>query len=198
MEYTSAQCYITGISPYSQSRQHEEPNLEGEAKDAYDQRTWKSKLTVETYNGKPTVVVPAHGMAQSIQAAAKYSKRQIPNQGKATWTQKFLSGIAILENIPLNIHPDSVRCAVISSNADGVRGSGKRVPRRFPVIDPPWEANFEVQILDPIITHEVFSEMLTLSGMFIGIGRFRHEKGGTNGRFLVTKIDWSDKRRIAA
>lgn len=197
MNISIATCHIVGISPLSQSRQHDEPMLEREAKDAYDERTWRSKLNTAVVEGKATVVIPAHGMHQAIAAAAKYSKRQIPGQGKATWTAKFQGGIGILEDPSLGIDPATVGSVRISANADGVRGSGKRVPRRFPIM-PVWETTFDVHILDPIITEDVFREMLEIAGMFIGIGRFRPEKGGTNGRFRVERLDWADNRRIAA
>jgi hypothetical protein len=188
---------LKSITPYSQSRQHDEPKLEGESNGDYDIRTWRSKLTVAKRDGKDTVVVPAHGIHQAIAAAAKYSKRQIPGQGKATWTAKFTAGITLLEDPSLNIDPESVGVVTISANSDGVRGSGKRVPRRFPVI-PEWEMNFDVFVLDPIITAEVFREMVEIAGMFIGIGRFRPEKGGTNGRFKIAELVWADNRQIAA
>jgi hypothetical protein len=188
---------ITGLTPISQSRQHDDPMLEGEKRDDYDARTWRSKLNVATRDGVETVVIPAHGIQQAFAAAAKYSKRQIPGQGKATWTAKFMSGIMLLEDPALNISPADVACVTISANADGIRGSGKRVPRRFPVMNE-WSATFDVYILDPIITEEVFREMVEISGMFIGLGRFRPEKGGTNGRFKIAKLEWADNRRLAA
>lgn len=197
MQFTRAIVTITGTSPYSQSRGHDEPFLEGESHDAYDRRTWRSKLSVRTVKGKPTVVIPAHGLHQAIAAAAKYSKKQIPGQGKATFTAKLTSGIAILENPPLNIDPATVPSVSISANADGVRGSGKRVPRLFPEM-PEWECTFEVAILDPILTEEIFRDFLELAGLYIGIGRFRPEKGGTNGRFVVSRLEWIDNRREAA
>lgn len=194
---STASVHIVGLSPYSQSRQHDEKKLEGESHDAYDIRTWPSKMNVETRDGRKTVVIPAHGMQQAIAAAAKYSKRQIPGQGKATWTAKFTAGISLWENPPLNIDPETVRCVVISANADGVRGSGKRVVRRFPEITP-WEARFDIHVLDPIITKDVCAEMLSLAGIFIGIGRFRPEKGGTCGRFEVAAFEWKDGRKLIA
>lgn len=197
MQISVAHCHLVGIAPLSQSHGHDEPKLDGESHDAYDKRTWRSKLNTLIVNGKPTVVLPAHGIHQSIAAAAKYSKRQIPSQGKATWTKKFEAGIALLEDVALNIDPETVDSIVISANADGVRGSGKRVPRRFPMI-PKWECKFDVQILDPIITRDVFEEMLEIAGIFIGFGRFRPEKGGTNGRFRIEALKWTDNRRIAA
>jgi hypothetical protein len=197
MDFTRATVTIAGTSPYSQSRAHNEPFLEGESHDAYDRRTWRFKQSVRTVKGKSTVVIPAHGLHQAIIAAAKYSKRQIPGQGKATWTAKLTSGIAILESPALNVDPTTVQSETISANSDGVRGSGKRVPRMFPVI-PEWQCTFEVAILDPILTQDVFRDFLELAGLFIGIGRFRPEKGGTNGRFVVSKLQWQDNRRIAA
>lgn len=197
MRPTVARLTITGITPLSQSRQHEEPRLEGEGHDDYDKRTWRSKLNVAVRNGKKTVVLPAHGIHQSIAAAAQYSKKQIPGQGKATWTKKFGAGIAILEDPALNIDPDTVDSIVISANSDGVRGSGKRVPRKFPMMHS-WSSTFEIMILDPIITEPVFREIVTIAGMFIGLGRFRPERHGTNGRFEITNLVWEDQRKLAA
>jgi hypothetical protein len=198
MQASRALFTIEGITPYSQSRQHDEPKLEGENHEAYDVRTWRHKLSVEDVDGKPSVVIPAHGLHQCIAAAAKYSKRQIPGQGKATWTAKFLAGISIMTNPSLDMDPAEVPSITISANADGVRGSGKRVPRRFPLIARGWRAEVEVWILDPIITQDVFREMAEVAGMFIGIGRFRPEKGGTNGRFKIERFAWEDNRTLAA
>jgi hypothetical protein len=197
MQTTTARVTISSITPMSQSRQHDEPKMEGENHDAYDKRTWRSKLNVAQRDGKNTIVIPAHGLHQAIAAAAKYSKRQIPGQGKATWTAKFTAGITLLEDPAINIDPATVDGVTISANADGVRGSGKRVPRKFPLI-PAWSATFDVLVLDPIITEEIFTEMLEMAGMFIGIGRFRPEKGGTNGRFKIDAVDWQDSRKMAA
>jgi hypothetical protein len=198
MQASIAHVTIEGIAPYSQSHQHDEPKLEGENANDYDVRTWRSKMNVETRNGRQTVVIPAHGMMQCIAAAAKYSKKQIPGQGKATWTAKFTAGIALLEAVSIDTDPASVNAVIISANADGVRGSGKRVPRRFPSIPAGWRASFDVYILDPIIIESVFREMVELAGIFIGIGQFRPQNGGTNGRFRLIELRWSDNRQIAA
>lgn len=40
--------------------------------------------------------------------------------------------------------------------------------------------------------------MLTIAGMFIGVGRFRPEKGGQNGRFQIAALDWEDNRSLVA
>jgi glyoxylase-like metal-dependent hydrolase (beta-lactamase superfamily II) len=192
---SSAIVKLTGIAPLSQSRQHDEPKLEGESHEEYDKRTWRSKLNVSA-DGE-TVVIPAHGVQQALIAAARYSGKQIPGQGKKTWTKKFEGGITLFEDPRLNVHPDNVQSVTISANADGQRGSGKRVPRRFPIIHQ-WETEFELVILDPIIGADILQEMLEISGMFVGLGRFRPENGGLNGRFSPEIVRWNDRRQLVA
>lgn len=194
MESSVVTVTIVGKTALSQSRAHDVPKLDGERPDDYDKRTWRSKLNISGNS----VCIPAHGVMQALAAGAKYSKRQIPGQGKATWTQKFVAGIALLEDPILNIDPATVGSIMISANADGVRGSGKRVNRTFPIIPPGWKTTFDVWILDPIITEQIFAEILGVAGMFIGVGRFRPEKGGTNGRFAAEKIIWQDNRKMVA
>ena len=69
--------------------------------------------------------------------------------------------------------------------------------RRFPQI-PHWETRFDVHILDPIITEQIFREMLGIGGMFKGIGRYRPANRGTNGRFEIADLVWRENRRFAA
>ena len=40
--------------------------------------------------------------------------------------------------------------------------------------------------------------VLGIAGMFIGLGRFRPEKGGTNGRFQTVSLKWQDNRQLLA
>ncbi|MBN2631577.1 MAG: hypothetical protein JXR75_13685 [Rhodobacteraceae bacterium] len=195
MKFSSATVTITGLSPLSQSRQHDDAKLQGESHEDYDKRTWRSKLNIDRSTG--LVIIPAHGMHQAMIAAAKYSGEQIPGQGKKTWTAKFTTGLSFVGNVETGLRPDAAIETVVSCNADGVRGSGKRVMRRFPIYYQ-WSATFEVMILDPIITEAQFHKTLEMAGMFIGIGRFRPEKGGTNGRFKVSKIVWQDNRQMVA
>jgi hypothetical protein len=186
MNVKTATVTLESMAPYSQSKKHYEPVNKGELAADYDIRTWRKKQFVGP-NGK--VHIDAAAFHQALVAAAKYTKQQIPGQGKATWTAKFSSGIALFDSIDLGVDPEKTDFIDIYANADGIRGSGKRVQRRFPVINE-WKATFTIHILDPIITQEVFAEMVRIAGMFIGVGRFRPEKGGRNGRFKMTKLVW--------
>jgi hypothetical protein len=202
MNLTTAVVTLRSSSPYSQSRKHDTPKLEGESANAHEERTWKERMHVRTFNkGKPTerktVVMPASGMNQAIAAAAKFLNKKIGGQGNSTWTKHFVAGIAVLADIDLNINPDDCRRQAINAHANGVRGSGTRVTRFFPTFDE-WEATFEVMVLDPLITEAIFSEVLEAAGLFVGVGQHRPEQLGTNGRWEVVSIDWQDARAIKA
>jgi hypothetical protein len=196
MDFTQATVTINGTAPYSQSHKHDEPKLEGEQPDAYDFRTWRSKMNTEIINGKPTMVIPAFGIHLALISGAQYSKKKIEGQRNATWTAKFQRGISIMGAASLNIDPADVQCITLSVNADGKRGGGTRVTRRFPQIPAGWTATFEVMILDPIITQAVFASTLDDAGLFVGLGQYRPESGGSNGRFIVKSLRWSDNRQI--
>jgi hypothetical protein len=191
MKITTATVSIKGIAALTQSRYHETPKHKGELPQDYDRRTYLSRLHVLDGN----VIIPRAGMHQCLVAAAKYSKRQIPGQGKATWTAKFQSGITVEGPLLLKrdgkpITPAGTTPIDVYANADGIRGSGKRVMRRFPQIPSGWECTFDIIILDPIILEDVLKEFIKIAGMFVGIGQYRPCNGGDNGRFALTSLDW--------
>lgn len=193
---TNARVVLEGLSNLTQTKFHEEPKLKGELADAYNRRVFKQHLHVTD----GFVSIPETAFMQCLASAAKYSKKQIPGQGKATWTAKFQAGIMIFPPCIVSsddgtkMTPDNVSYVDIFANVDGIRGSNKRVMRRYPTILRGWRTTFDVAILDPIVTEDVFREMLKIAGMFVGIGQFRPEKGGTNGRFKIAELVWEDKR----
>ncbi len=198
MNITKAVVTLQSTSPYSQSRKHDVPKLEGEGPDAHEERTWKERMHVRTINkGKPnerqTVVIPASGIGQAMAAAAKFLNRKIEGQRNSTWTKHFEAGISVLQDVDLRIDPKDHRRQRINANSDGVRGSGKRVTRSFPTFDE-WSATFEIVIFDPLITENIFRDVLEAAGLFIGIGQHRPQNLGTNGRWEIVKIDWQDGR----
>lgn len=195
MKMSVANIEIVGIAPLSQSRQHQAPKLEGESHDDYDARTWREKLNVNRTTGK--VIIPAHGIQQCLTAAVRRSGDKIVGKGNRTWAKVFDGGIALFEDFATDLDPNDAECVVISANADGVRGSGKRVPRRFPTFYK-WSARGQIYILDPQITKDVMHRYFEQAGLFIGVGQFRPQNGGTNGRFAISRMDWEDNRAMVA
>jgi hypothetical protein len=116
---------------------------------------------------------------------------QIPGRGKSTYTKHFASGCLVMEPAFVGKKKDELEYDRIHANADGVRGSGKRVWRYFPRVDD-WTVTVNFHVYDDAITKDVFEKVLSEAGRFIGIGRFRPQNGGFYGRFDVEKIKWSE------
>lgn len=179
---------LTSASPLSQSRKHDSPKLAKELPDAYEKRTWKDKTHTDSQG---RILLPGFGLKMAMVDAAKYSGDQIPGKGKSTWTKKFMSGVLVIENPPTNKTADDLIPVVINANSDGQRGSGKRVSRIMPTLLE-WQATVTFHIVDDIITRDIFERYLTMAGQFIGIGQYRVQNGGMNGRFEVKILDWKD------
>lgn len=180
-------CYATlkSISGYSQSRMHDTPKLDRERPDEYELRTWRNKAHVE--NG--VIYIPPMSFKQALDAAARRLGLQIPGKGKATYTKHFLSGVLVMDKLSTGIKIADAPGEWINANADGVRGSGKRVKRCFPTINA-WEGELPFYILDDTIDNGTFELVLKEAGQFIGIGRFRPQNGGFYGRFEIVKTRW--------
>ena len=190
------QVKIVGITPYSSSRKTDDlPMLDREGHDDYDRRVWRQKCTV---NKQGIVCVPAMAYKQSIDTAAYKLGMKVVGRRGATYKGFFLSGFFCEADTPIHINgkmlkPEDAECCPISAHANGERGSGKRVPRMFPQF-PVWEAEPTFIITDDIITAEVFETHARAAGVVAGVGRFRPERGGYNGRFRVTDVVWEDFR----
>ncbi len=179
---------LKSITPYSQSRMHDTPKLDRETADAYEQRTWREKTTVDA-DGQ--ICIPAMSFKQALDSVAKVLGMQIPGKGKSTYSKHFRAGVICEADVALGVCKDDVAPVTINANADGVRGSGKRVKRTFPVL-PQWEGIARFAIFDDTITKDVFERHLVEAGRFVGIGRFRPENGGLNGRFAPVKFEWAE------
>lgn len=178
---------IKGMTPYSQSRKHDAPKLDKETADAYDLRTWREKCTTDK-NGM--IVIPAMALKFALPTAARKLGRQIPGRGKSTYTKFFEADVICENDVPLGVHKDDVDGITIQAHSQGSRTDGKRVPRKFPIIYD-WSGEARFLIMDDTITEEVFEETMIAAGRGVGIGRFRPENGGLNGRFEVTEFIWS-------
>lgn len=180
---------LKSASAYSQSRAHVTEKLEKESHDDFEKRTWREKCHVDD-NGN--IVIPGMSFKMSLDKAASFLGHKIPGKRNATYTKHFLAGVLVLDNPVIQplMTKDDVEDEPLYVNADGVRGSGKRVWRHFPLIRE-WAAEVTFYIADETITKDVFEQHLREAGKFIGIGRFRPERGGFKGRFEVAGTQWS-------
>lgn len=187
---------LIGLSPYSQSKAHDEPKANDKETPAdYDKRTWRSKAHVDPDTKQ--VCIPAMGLKMAIAEAAKRLGLKIPGKRNATYGPRILSGVIVPEDISLGIGPDALKEEIVFCNADGRRGSGVRVFRRFPMIDKGWKGSASIMLIDDEIPEAIVERCLAEAGNLIGIGRFRPQNGGYLGRFEVKAIRWSGQAKAA-
>ena len=184
---------LQSISPYSQGRHYVEDKKQGENPRDHEARTWRGRMHV---NDEGFVYIPPMAFKNSLSEAAKFLGITIPGKGKATFTKHFEAGVLVIDPLILPIKAEDVTGQWLFVPSDGVRGSGKRVDKCFPVI-PEWSGDVTFHVMDETLftkiatpegTMTAFEWHLRQAGTFIGLGVFRPRNNGFYGRFSVQKI----------
>jgi hypothetical protein len=175
---------LESISTYSSSRFHGVEKKDRETADEYEKRTWRDKLTTDKDG---SVLIKASAFKFALDTAAKQLGKQVPGKGKRTYTAIFKAGVLVPDDVQIGVKKEAVEGVWVHVNADGVRGSGKRVMRCFPTV-PSWRGKCTIIVLDDAITADILKEHADRAGAFVGVGQYRPENGGTNGRFKVLSI----------
>lgn len=178
---------LKSVSPYSQSKHHGTPKLDREIFKDYEKRVWRERLHV---NDAGQVFIPPMAFKNALSEAAKFMSVQIAGKGKSTYTKHIEAGVLVVDGLTLPLKKEDVPGEWLFLPADGIRGSGKRVDKCYPVIRE-WGGEVTFYILDEIVTEDVFTDHLKAAGNFIGIGRFRPRNNGFYGRFSVEKVAWN-------
>ena len=178
---------LKSVSPYSQSKHYTTGKLAKELPKDYEARTWRDRLHT-TAAGE--VFIPPMSFKNCLSEAARFLSVQIPGKGKSTYTKHFEAGVLVTDALHLGIKAGDVKGEWLFVPSDGIRGSGKRVDKCFPVIHE-WGGDVTFHILDETITEDVFMNHLQQAGAFIGVGRFRPRNNGFYGRFKVEAVKWN-------
>lgn len=179
---------LQSASPYSQSAPVQTPRGEKETAKDHEERVWRERM--HTFEDG-TVFIPPMAFKNAISEAAKYLSIQIPGKNKSTYTKHFEAGVMVPEAVTLGVRNLDVPGEWLFVPSDGMRGSGKRVWKCFPLFKT-WVATVVFYILDDTITPDVFEYHLKQAGQFIGVGRFRPRNNGFYGRWNVTSTKWSE------
>jgi len=193
----TARCHLKSVSPLQFSRYYgvdEAPKKEKESPDDYERRTWRHRAH---YDKDGKVFIPPMMFKKSLEEAAKFLSLKIPGKGQATWTKHFLAGTLVVDPLYVGITKDELEPLTLFVPADGVRGSGKRVSKIFPIL-PQWEGKIDYLILDDTITEKAFLQHIAEAGKLIGIGAFRPRSGGYFGRYKVEKCEWIEGAEVGA
>jgi len=183
----SAVVTLESISPLSQSAPIQTAKESKELHEDYEKRVWMERAHI---GDDGFIFIPPMAFKNCLMRVAKYLGEQIPGQGKKTWTAKFTSGVMNVAPLITNVDSDHIESEWLFVPSDGTPGGGKRVWKKFPLIKK-WTGDIEFYILDEVITKDVFEHHLEQAGSFIGVGRFRPERGGYYGRFKINDLKWS-------
>jgi len=165
---------------------HNTPKLDKEAPATYEARTWRERMHV---TDKGNVFIPPMSFKFALETAARFLRLRIPGKGQSEYGKHFQAGVIVPECLILPNKKDKVDGEWLNLHANGKRGSGTRVQRCMPII-PEWKGTVKYYVLDDTIPKDIFEQVLTESGNFIGIGRFRPENGGYLGRYKIVKVQW--------
>lgn len=182
-----AVAHLRSLSPYSQSNYLFSKKQDNETDDDLERRAWRERIHT-TKTGY--ACIPAAQFNAAIKAAATYLHHKVPGTGgKGTFRKHFDSGVFVYENLVLPLRADEVEgeWLMLPSNPNNTK-SGK-VPKCMPLIAA-WDGMVTYTIYDQTITEPIFLETLRLSGIQIGIGRFRASQKGIYGRYEVVDMDW--------
>tara|TARA_R110000796_G_scaffold46566_5_gene112542 strand:- start:7766 stop:8329 length:564 start_codon:yes stop_codon:yes gene_type:complete len=178
---------LESAAPLTQSRKHNTEFEDGEKHDAYEKRTWRNKAHQDEGGN---IYIPGISLKFALDAAAKGKGLKIKGKGQRTYTKLFVSGIIVEHIIPTGKTVDDLKQQWFLANADGVRGSGKRVDRCVPRLDS-WAGQVTVYVANDEIENNIFEDHIDYAGKFVGMGQYRPENGGCNGRFDVINAEWS-------
>lgn len=181
---------LVSATPYSGGRyftEREVPKLHGgETLAEYEQRTWAWRMH---YSPSDTVQIPAQAFANAVVTAAKRLQLKVPGGGRALFTKHFEAGVLVPRPLDTGAKREDLQCAELFVPSDARAGGGRRVSKCFPMLNA-WEGELDFLVLDDVITKEVFAKVLAYSGSLIGVGRWRPEMRGQNGRFTVRSLEW--------
>jgi hypothetical protein len=188
----TAICTLRSLSPLSFSKHYTVEKPAKESASDYEKRTWRERCH---YNDAGNIQIPPMAFKKCVANAASFLGRKIPGRRNATYTKHFAAGLLVLEPLVLKIKKDDVKHEWLFLPSDGKPGGGSRVDKCFPLI-PEWSGVVTFHILDGTITKDVFVEHLKEAGNFIGLCRFRPQKGGYYGRFTVENVEWVEDEGV--
>jgi len=177
---------IKGIGSLIQSKRL--LDAPGGAKAAeYDIEHWRDKA--HTRNGD--VYVPGIAMKRAIDETARVIGEKIPGKGNSRWGGVFMTTVMVKGDIVVGKAKD-LQEEMILCDSQGKKGGkgGTQVPRVFPRLDT-WGGTFEVVLLTDDIPEELVERYITQAGIRNGVGSFRAQNGGQNGRWSVESVKWS-------
>ena len=134
-------------------------------------------------NGDKQPTIPASAIRACVETAARKNK-----QGG-----QVREGLIVLETF-FTYDTDKYgttldELAIRTQYTTGVRVGQSRILRTRAMFDIPWSCAFTADADEELVDQAQLESWLDIAGRRIGLGDWRPEKSGTNGRFMVVSID---------
>jgi hypothetical protein len=184
VEYT-----LRGVAPYSQSRRVEIEQQPNKSREEVDRENYLLKAHVDDETGE--ICIPAFALKHAINTAAARAADKIKGKGNQTYAKNVQSGVLPLTPVcPLGIKIEDVKYVALYQDAMGKKGKTKsaQVMRHFPIVPSGWKAKVSFLVTDEELPADKLHKYVKDAGTMIGIGRWRPEVGGMNGRFVIDDI----------
>lgn len=183
---------IEGITPYMQhrmddqkleawekNRKHiiERPDINQEDLTRAEFHAYRNK------EGK--CFIPAEQLRIALINGGSYLKSKV---GGRTKSMKGIIAAVLMINPEAIIIPDY-------DEVDKRSAVNKNVKARVMVIRPKWltwKAEFDMMLDNGTLTKEMITELITVTGNYVGIGSYRPTNNGYFGRFKLVSLDKKD------
>jgi hypothetical protein len=172
MQETKISVKIKGVADLLMNKFTEEKNQNSRGKKVYDD---KEETEKKLYRDEEGIFAPNTWIKECLVKSAKDFKIK----GRKSYSDYFKSGILVL---PQKIRGNLTQIGYETHKVPVVIQRA-RIMRCRPLFRN-WELEFEIQIIDPQISHQLIKEVLEASGKYCGIGDWR----GEYGRFEVIKF----------
>lgn len=184
---------LIGASPLGFSKCFQSDKMQDEENDAFEERCWRERMHV---NGDGDVFIPPGAIKNCLWDCAIYLGEKIKGKSNQTYTKYFKTGIMTVEEA-IVIDPSTgkpvkavdVAAVKVMVPSSGIRGSGKKVKKNFPVI-PSWKTKVVIDVIEPALCVNIqkVEEYLIRAGQCIGLLYWRPINGGLYGRFSVANF----------
>ena len=170
---------IEGVSPLLQHRFPEEENPEHKSKKIKKEFPAKEEAEKGLYKDPDGKI---YQPANTIKGSLLRASTSFLYEKKTSYRQVIAGSVFITPDAIPHIYQKWVvdRQPVVIQRS--------RIMRARPRFDK-WALEFEMEFDEQVISKDKLKEILDYAGQRKGIGDFRPEKGGSFGKFMVTKFE---------
>lgn len=169
METTTYHLKIEGVSALLMNSNA--ALIEGEKKGRDPAQYEREHFLDKTYRDEAgRLVIPARALKKAFVEACKFLPLKPKGVNFKSYGPFLQSATIFPEDAVLDVPIERVKPLTLVVNLDPSKGSkGPRGPRTRPAIAAPWNAVASIEVIDPILTPDVLSQIAERAGLQVGL-----------------------------